>query len=638
MFSSKTTYNPPEPLDYGKSMTDALMAQVNMAPALYEAESDQNFGRPAYARMEQDIAKNALLGEKKQVDQNGYVVTDDQNFDEDRYIKFNTKKEAILAKAKEVDPSGGVYNKVLQGRDADGTWWENAHNRGFAYNREDESDVVGRWEMWKAEHEANTGQKIETPQHGRNAPMYQRGNTSITANPEEGVVREYVGIESAGKSVYSGGLVDTIGGRQQTEYFNPDGTKTTRQAGFDEDGNFQGTQKFEQDLKQREQQSTISNELGLVSEYGQKATDLYRQQGGIQDALDETERLGAMSAIPQNQTNDIFSLVDNPQPTMFNQNQQNLDDFDRAKEEEDYLSEFEAWEAKTAQEEEMFQQQFAEQGEGSIDNPIDKTGYSKFKKRVEKERAEFRKRDPNPNKRNPNFNSQIGNESSVRMGESSGMQPQGQASARGLNQQMLLEAQQGMQAGGRLTSRELRTAQQGARTASSARGRGRDFSGVLAELNFGEQASRARKMDRQNFAGQVMNTQMGLMDRSMSQNQINTQAYQQGLAQQRGYATQRVGLEQATSADPFQAILGRPSGVSNQAGQATYGNAYAGVNASPQLYNPAQGAQFEANQQAELNQYNQSYMNAEATRKAGNQAMVGQLFGAGATAFAGRNG
>ena len=69
MSSSKTTYNPPTPINYGESMREALEAQVDMASALYQAESDQDSGRPAYARLEQKIAKNALVGERKEVDQ-----------------------------------------------------------------------------------------------------------------------------------------------------------------------------------------------------------------------------------------------------------------------------------------------------------------------------------------------------------------------------------------------------------------------------------------------------------------------------------------------------------------------------------------------------------------------------------------
>jgi len=637
--SSETIYMPPETIDYGESMRDALQAQVDMAEQLYRAEADSSYGRPAYSRLEQKIAKNAMIGERKQVDQDGYVVADTKNFDKNKFVQFESQKDAILAKAREIDPSLGVYEKILKGQDADGTWWENAHNQGFTYGSEDEKNIVGRWNMWRAEHKANTGQDIVTPESGKNAPYYERGNTSNIADPESGIVREYVGKESAGKEVYSGGITELVGGRQQTEYFNEDGTKTTRQAGFDENGEFLGAQKFEQDLRQREQRSTIANELGLVGEYGQQATDLYRQQGGIQDALDETERLGQMSAIPRYQSNDIFGLVDNPQPTM-RQGQQQLDY-------ENAVQDLSNFEADYNQQKQMFgdgyqantldwdkSESWQSMKNDWADNEWEGKLYAYVNDKQKFEESSTNKRNELQNRINPKSNKREQPGGGYGQGFSERMPEQGanfsksnQPSSRGLNQQMLAQAQQGMQAGGRLTARELRTAQQGARMASSARGRGRDFSGVLAELNFGEQASRARETQRQNFAGQVMNTQMGLMDRSISQKQINDQLYQQGLQMDRGYATQRVGLETATSADPFQAILGRPSGVQNQAGQAVYGNAYAGVGASPQLYNPAQGAQFEANQASELNSYNSAYAGAEATRKAGESQMWGNIIG-----------
>ena len=108
MGSSKTVYNPPTPIDYGESMRDALTAQVEMAPALFSAEADQYYGRPAYARMEQEIARNAMVGQRRQVDENGYVIVDDKSFNKEEFTQFKTEKEAILAKAKEIDPSGGV--------------------------------------------------------------------------------------------------------------------------------------------------------------------------------------------------------------------------------------------------------------------------------------------------------------------------------------------------------------------------------------------------------------------------------------------------------------------------------------------------------------------------------------------------
>jgi hypothetical protein len=161
--------------------------------------------------------------------------------------------------------------------------------------------------------------------------------------------------------------------------------------------------------------------------------------------------------------------------------------------------------------------------------------------------------------------------------------------------------------GGQLSDRERRRVEQTSREAMSARGRGRDFMAVADEVAANETLSRQRESERRLFASQVL----GLAD--------------SGLAQDRAFAAQRVGLEQATSADPFMAITGKTSGASVGSGQNLYGNAAAGVNAGPALFNPAQGAEFMANQSAMINDYNS---NVYAADQAMTGAIMGGVFGA----------
>ena len=647
-----------EILDYEESMRDALIAQVNLAPMLYKAEADPETGRKAYARLDSEITNQQLHGESQEVDSNGYVSVKGVDFNPQEFEQFKDNDAKAIAYAKKL--GSRAYKIVRNGMDATTGGWTGKPlvdpslglgtfaGAGLTFEGEPIDGHSPTARLIEFIHRNNGGKgTAETERlmdefrsiktgYGDDAPYYSKEDVMIEGDPENNTYKEYVGKEKAGSLHRSGGLLQTIGGEQSSKFYNEEGSIENRQAGYSTSGEFQGTQKFEQDLRQREQRSTINNELGLVGEFGEEATDLYRQQGGIQDALDETERLGSISAIPQNQSNDIFSLVDNPQPTMFAQNQQSLDNFDQGKayteSQNAYDQELELFDAQTAKEEKEIIGRI--NGSGSIDDPKDMRELAEFKKRKKILKEKLEGRNPQSQK----FSFKSGDEA---MGMGRALTDQGyrdvgnsfkgtksnQPSSKGLNLQMLAQAQEGMQAGGRLTSREMRTASQGARMATSARGRGRDFSGVLAELNFNEQASRARQTDRQNFAGQVMNTQMGLMDRAISNKQINDQTYQQGLQMDRGYAVQRVGVEQATSADPFQAILGRPSGVSNEAGQSTYGNAYAGVNASPQLYNPSQGAEFKANQASELNTYNAQMARAKAEEKSGIQQMFGSIFG-----------
>ncbi len=172
----------------------------------------------------------------------------------------------------------------------------------------------------------------------------------------------------------------------------------------------------------------------------------------------------------------------------------------------------------------------------------------------------------------------------------------------GLRTQMIGMAQEELALGGSLSDREKRNIEQASRSAMGARGRGRDFSAVVDEVANNDMYSRQRLNERKQFAGQVI----GMAD--------------QGRQMDQAFAAQRVGLEQATSADPFLALTGRASGASVGAGQNLYGNAAAGINAGPSLFNPAQGAEFMANQSAMVNSYNSAIYGAD-------QAKAGAIIG-----------
>ena len=57
-----TTVQPPPPRDYGQETTDTLEAQIRLAPQLYASEMNQSYGRPAYARAEQNMLWDSLVG------------------------------------------------------------------------------------------------------------------------------------------------------------------------------------------------------------------------------------------------------------------------------------------------------------------------------------------------------------------------------------------------------------------------------------------------------------------------------------------------------------------------------------------------------------------------------------------------
>ena len=61
--------------NYQETMREALQAQIDLAPDLFKAESNVSYGRPAYARLMQDLAEESILGEEYNYDSFGRAVT-----------------------------------------------------------------------------------------------------------------------------------------------------------------------------------------------------------------------------------------------------------------------------------------------------------------------------------------------------------------------------------------------------------------------------------------------------------------------------------------------------------------------------------------------------------------------------------
>ena len=435
--------------DYQETMREALQAQIDLAPDLYANEADSRFGRPAYARLNQRLVREGLLGSEETIS-DGYVQRFKAGAIPKGGFKFDSEEEVY---SRYLQDNPDVQRVITSGRDPDGSkaYW----TRGK--------------EAWQAakEHYQKFGQ-------GEGRKAYKVGQIyDAQGNKAQGAYEKiYVGGEGKHQT---GGAVQLIAGDQYSDF--SDGT--TRRAGFGEDGEFLGTSALEQDMLERAKDQQTRTEVNLANKYGQGLTEAYRSQGGIQNALDDYNKLG---------------------------------------------------------------RETSDHG--------------------------------------------------------------------GLRSALVDMASDELAAGGALTDRERRRVEQTSRAAMGARGRGRDFAGVVDEVSANETLSRQRESERRLFASQVL----GLAD--------------QGLAQDRAFAAQRVGLEQATSADPFMAITGRASGASVASGQSLYGNAAAGINAGPTLYNPSQGAEFIANQTAGLNNFNANIYASNQQAKAG---MFGGLMGAAGT-------
>jgi len=188
---------------------------------------------------------------------------------------------------------------------------------------------------------------------------------------------------------------------------------------------------------------------------------------------------------------------------------------------------------------------------------------------------------------------------------------------------MLQQVQEGLGEG--LTERELRTLREGARSRATAMGRTYDPKATMDELKIQLMEDEGRRSQRLQQAQSVLGGEVGIqqadlgrdlqaqlanlqtqqagigrelgaaesdVERAMRQQAMSEQYRQAGLGQERAAAAQMVGLEQATGADPFQAILGRPSGAGAAMGQQMFGQAGYGLQSQPQYLNPEAGLSY----------------------------------------------
>lgn len=150
---------------------------------------------------------------------------------------------------------------------------------------------------------------------------------------------------------------------------------------------------------------------------------------------------------------------------------------------------------------------------------------------------------------------------------------------------------------GQVTPQQRRQAEQQARAAYSARGRGMGEASIAAEI-LGREDILARQRAEARQAGQ-----------------------------------QYFGMLQATGADPFQAILGRPGsaygGASQQQGFAA--NAAMGMQ-GPQLYDPNAGINLALAQQSNLANYQSSIFGSQTALAGANYASQMELIGSGISA------
>lgn len=226
-----------------------------------------------------------------------------------------------------------------------------------------------------------------------------------------------------------------------------------------------------------------------------------------------------------------------------------------------------------------------------------------------------------------------------------------------------------------LTSREERQIAEAARARSTMMGRTFDQSGAIAEAEARVAEDNARRMQNRAFAQSVLGQEAGLQQgditRGMGQEAQQAQLQQQvnitqadvdmraalaDQAQQQqakqfgvgatmdaerlneqlkqsgtlGYiqaASNLAALEDQSTLDPFQAVLGRGGGQSLQSGQSVFGQAGYGLNSGPQYLNPEAGLGFIQNRATNLSDMYGAQVGGNAAKTAGIISGLGSLGG-----------
>ena len=113
----------------------------------------------------------------------------------------------------------------------------------------------------------------------------------------------------------------------------------------------------------------------------------------------------------------------------------------------------------------------------------------------------------------------------------------------------------------------------------------------------------------------------------MDAQRLNEQLRQQGTLGYLQAAGQLAALEDRTTLDPFQAVLGRGGGNALQQGQSVFGQAGYGLQSGPQYLNPEAGLGFIQNQATNAANMYGAQLAADATRSAGIASGFGSAAG-----------
>lgn len=458
------------------------------------------------------------------------------------------------------------------------------------------------------------------PNHGRQA----------YAELDQKVIKQgLLGKDGTGRE----GATGLIAGNQKRGF--DDGT-AKRKAGFSADGEFLGTTQLDQDLKYRQTADSLKQTINLANRNSGALTSAMRM-GGVGNAIDDFTALAKRSSNP----NDIQVGGDLENKAGFNMSQvkdiqgsqsQQISSVGNARDignqygarqvqgeqmgdlgglrsamRNDAMSELQSGGNLSAQE---LRQVEEDARAGQTARGVARN-YSSVVDEVAKKESLRRERRSEAR----DYAGQIaGQEASLRGADvGSSMQAQ-------MANQQSDEAMRQRQMQAQMTNQQKDMSYADRRLQSQMANQQAD----LASDQLNQQARIANQQVDLQTASAILGGAEKDADMRLHVDQLNRQLDMQALQADRAVSAQRVGLEKATSADPFMAITGRNFSGS-QGGQNVYGSG-AGLGATPTLYNAGQGIEYMSNANANLANYQANVYGAQAGAQAG---MMGALIGAG---------
>jgi hypothetical protein len=527
-------------------------------------------------------------------------------------------------------------------------------------------------DLFRAESSQSTGQ-----------PAWMRLNQDMLADQVLGsnMARRYEGRHDEDDTI---GATEIIGGdsTRYTQFFNQNGDISFRRIGEDGMGIHGGAAKVEQDILERAQTQQLQTALGLSKRYGGDLTESIRNQGDVQGALDRSKKLTEQSAVndefnldPQSlssgtsKVSDMYApsvryrngvpiglnenLIESPDgvsgvtvdkvsnelnPTMANRYNVGAQTI-QSKEignmlyRDEMLSqageELMAGGDLTAQERRNVQQDARvaatargrARGYGSVVDEVNMLDQNRRQRQADRRQFASQTLSQEADILSRNIDSSFRTDQSNQQADL-----QGKLANQGNYTQVELANQQaGITAG--QAGNQMALANQQAQLQASQANQASALQTQAQDL----QAQQLNQAQKDTYLARDLEAKKADRDAMLQAQQIEEQMRLQALSMDRAAANQYVGLEQATSADPFLAVTGRGSGASVPSGSSVYGAGLSAGGGGPALYNPAQGAEWMANQNASMNNFNANIYAANAQKQAG-------MFGGAMSALGGLGG